>query len=437
VAQVAPAVGPYLLAADLGLLLAAAADFLLTPSPARLSVARRLPERAGLAQAFERCARIEPGPAAGLVLELREEFAPAFEVVARCLGPGELRPPRPGDPTGGPDRARLPSAAIDLCRTYVSRRRGVHALGDLRLRLRGPLGLVWRQARLSGEQRIAIEPPLLGLERTLRLAASERWHDLGLRRLRRRGGLTEFESLREYVHGDDLRLFDWKAFARRGRPIVREFQEERGQELIVLIDVGRRMGTTTAVGEERGWSKLDHALDAGLELAAVALESGDRVGVALFDSRLRVYVAPAKGRRQLGRLREAVFDAQASSRESDVARALRELSVQHRRRALLALITDVADPLSVERQRRALRAGSKRHRIVLATLDDPSIRRAAAGELALEPAVRASALHLVEERARGLRELRRAGLRVLDSLPAEAAGPLLAAWLDARRSGGA
>jgi hypothetical protein len=99
---------------------------------------------------------------------------------------------------------------------------------------------------------------------------------------------------------------------------------------------------------------------------------------------------------------------------------------------LLAVLSDLADPLSLPRQRRALRAGSRRHTIVLATLDDPSIRRAASRAGGAPPALRAAALESCAERARGVRDLRRTGARVLDSLPADAAGPLLGAWLDER-----
>jgi uncharacterized protein (DUF58 family) len=408
-------------------------DLARTPSPARLRVGRRVPARAGLGEAFSRVARVEAGRAAGLRLELREEFSPDLEVASRQAAGRAGAPPEEGDPTGGPDVLRLAPGENLLVRGYRGRVRGVKRLGALRLRLRGPLGLLERQGLLDGEQRVAIEPPLADLDRVLRLAVSERWQDLGVRRLRRRGGLTEFESLREYVRGDDPRLVDQKAFARRGTPIVREFQEERGQELIVAVDAGRRMGATATDGARAGWTKLDHALDAGLELAAVALQAGDRVGFAVFDRELRVYVPPARGARQLARLREAVFGELPSRLESDLARALRELSVRHRRRALLLLVTDAADPLSAPLQRRALSAGSRRHALVVATLDDPSVRRVEAGELAAPAAERASALALAEERRGALAELRRSGARVLDALPAESAGALLGAWLDARR----
>ncbi|MFT7669398.1 MAG: hypothetical protein ACI8X5_002098 [Planctomycetota bacterium] len=408
-------------------------DRLRTPAPKALEVARDIPERAGLTVSFERQLLVGTQAAAGLQLEVREEFSPHFDVLARSVNGIKDCQPLAQDPTGGPDVAVLADGKTLFKRSYSSRTRGSQELGDLRLRLRGPLGLIQRQAFLRGSQRILIDPPLAGLSRILKLAASERWHDLGVRRLRRRGGLTEFESLREYVHGDELNLIDWKAFARRGRPIVREFQEERGQELIVLVDGGRRMGATTASGDHEAWTKLDHAIDTGLELAAVALQAGDRVGFAIYDHRLRVYVPPVKGRRQLGRIKEAVFAELPSGRDSDLGRALRELSLLHRRRALLVIVSDVADTLSVDLQREALNSGSRRHSLVLATLDDPSVRAIAEGELAASAAERAVAFALLEERNQALQILRRASARVLDTLPAESAGPLLGAWLDARR----
>jgi len=463
VAGFVPELRAAVLLADAAAILLVLIDFWRTPSPARLDVRRRLPERAGLGRDIVRTLRIDAGPipnSAGLVLEVDEEFPPSFEVVARTrLVPDErgLRPvrpdparpgtiaPEPGDPSGGADAVQMPTEGpIDLARVYVARLRGVHALGDLRLRLRGPLGLVERVARIAGAHEIAVEPALLDLRKNLKLAATERWRDLGARTTVRRGGLQEFDSLREHSTGDDVRLVDWKASARRGRPIVRQYREERGQELVVVIDCGRRMAATTAEdvphgrGRQRvarGMTKLDHALDAGLQLAAVALEHGDRVGALAFDANVLAWIPPARGRAQLARLREQLFALQASPRESNLERALRQLALRHRRRALVLVLSDVADPLSVERQRQALSAGSGRHRLIFAGLDDPALRAIAEGRVEVDPLLFASAAALQAERRAGLRALGTRTVRVLDALPAEAAAPSIAAWLEARRSG--
>jgi len=444
---------------DAALVGAVLLDLARTPSPRRLDVRRRLPARAAQGRDLVRTLRVDASAvpsAAGLVLAVDEEFPPSFEVAARTrLVPGAAaaaaskeRPgtvaPEPGDPSGGPDEALLPAAGpIDLARVYVPRLRGVHELGDLRLRLRGRLGLLERSARVAGAHATAVEPALLGLRRNLLLAASERWRDLGSRTSNRRGGLQEFDTLRDHVPGDEVRLVDWKAFARRGRPIVRQYREERGQELVVAIDCGRRMGATTSEdvprgrarpGVARGMTKLDHALDAGLQLAAVALEHGDRVGAIAFDADVIAWIPPARGRAQLARLRRRLFGLEASTRESDLERALRELSLRHRRRALVLVLSDVADPLSVERQAAALRAGSGRHRVIFAGLDDPALRALAEGRVEADPLLAASAAGLAAERRAGLRRLASRTVRVLDAPPAEAAGPAIAAWLAARRS---
>lgn len=455
---------PFVLALDAAFALACLVDVARTPSPSKLRVQRRAVERAGLSQDFPRTVRIDASAlprAHGLRLEVHERFPTTFEVRARTAQvPGETREAASGvdagaaerslsapahdDPSGGPDTTLVPaSGPIDLVRVYRSSRRGAHELGELRLRLRGRLGLFERQSRLIGRVVVRVEPPLLGLRRTLELAASERWRDLGVRSIRRRGGMTEFESLRELVRGDDIRQVDWKASARRAKPIVRQFREERGQELILVFDCGRRMAATSSVDPERGasrfgrpmrgWSKLDHALDAGLQIAAVALQEGDRVGVLAFDDKVRVFLPPARGSDRLERLREAVFALEPSAREADLERALRELSLRHRRRALVLILSDVADPLSVERQRLALAGGSRRHRILFASLDDPSVRALTEGRIQERASVRAAAFELIGERERSLAQLHGAGVRVLDTLPAEAAAPLLAAWLDARR----
>lgn len=453
-AALIPSLGSAVLVADGVALALLALDVALTPSPLALRPRRSVPARAGLSGELLRLVHVTPGPAAGLWIELREDSPPSFEVRGRgigCLRPGPfddplalardvLAPPREGDPTGGADRVRLPAAAgeeLAVPRLYRPARRGAHALGDVRLRLRSILGLFWRQVRLTGEQRVAVVPALAGLRRTLQLAASERWQDLGVRRLRRRGALTnDFESLRDYVVGDDVRLVDWKATARRGKPTVRQFQVERGQELVLLVDCGRRMAAAVAGGEQRGWTKLDYALDAALELAAVALQAGDRVGLAAFDRGLRTWIAPARGARQLARLVEAAFELQPALVESDLARALAEVRVRHRRRALIAVLSDVGDALSAEHARAALSVAAGE--VVFAALDDPELQALAAGGVAPGPensGLRAAALHLAGERRAALQRLRGAGARVLDVLPARAAGPLLTAWLDARRGG--
>ncbi len=415
-------------------------DLLRTPRPALFQVDRRLPERVGLSRRFEREVLVEAPAAAGLAAELDERFPAPFEVLT-VTRDGVHEAPA-ADRPGAPDTVRFDSEGkARFVRAYRGNLRGLFSFESLRLRVTGPFGLWQRQARFEGGQELAVEPALLNLRQTLALAASDRWHDLGVRILRRRGGEREFESLREYVPGDDVRRVDWKAFARRGKPIVRQYQVERGQELILLVDLGRRMRATASGDDDakrRGWTKLDWALDAAFQLAAVALAKGDRVGMAAFARGLVTFVAPARGSKQLARISSEHFRLLPREVDADPALALRELAVRHQRRATILILSDVADPLSVSDQRRALAATSRRHRIVFCALDDPGVRSWAHGEGEAQgrsgAALRAAALELEEDRRRALRELARSKVRVVDALPAEAAAPLLAAWLEERQA---
>jgi uncharacterized protein (DUF58 family) len=417
-----------------------------------LRVERTLPARAGLSEPFERVLLLEAPQARFLDVEVRERFPDSFRVRARTLDGAPGSAPLPGDPTGGPDRARFDAQGIArLTRVYRPDRRGPEALGEVRVRVTGPLGLLEREWRFPARQELRVRPALKNLPRTLRLADSERWRELGLHREQRRGGQWEFESLREYVPGDERRHVDWKASARRGRPTVRQFDVERGQELWLLVDCGRRMGARSSQGDTAGWSKLDHALDAALELAAVALRRGDRVGALAFDDGVRAYVPASRGEAQFARLEQALFDLAPLERESDLGRALREVAVRSPRRALVLVVSEVADPLSSAAQAAALSRASRRHRVVFAALDDPDLEREAGpspsegqarddshpaeASMSAEDraALRAAMGAARAERDGALATLRGGGARVLRALPAESAGALLGAWLDERR----
>ncbi len=423
----------------LALLGAALVDFQRLIAARSISVQRTTPTRIGLSQEFARTLTLSAPKSRFLDVEVREQFPASFTVSSRTTQGVSQSAPAALDPTGGPDSATIAAdGSARLERSYRPARRGVEALGEVRLRVSGPLGLLQREKRFAARQEIRVRPALASLRRTLKLAESERWRDLGVHRLHRMGGQVEFESLRDYAHGDDRRHVDWKASARRGRPTVRQFDVERGQELWILIDCGRRMDARTSAAGLKGWSKLDHGLDAALELAGVALDRGDRVGALAFDDSLRAFVPSRRGRAQFARLEEALFGLSARERESDLARALREVAVRSPRRALVLIVSEVADPLSSAEQCAALASASRRHRVIFAALDDPDLDDdasfSAASFSALDrAALRAAAFAARAERDAALAVLRTSGARVLRALPAESAGLMLGAWLDERR----
>ena len=162
-----------------------------------------------------------------------------------------------------------------------------------------------------------------------------------MRRVRIRGGAWEFESLRDYAIGDDIRTIDWKATARHSRLIVRNHQAERNQTLIILMDSGRLMNA-----EVEGVGKIESAMTAALILAKVALHRGDRVGLCTFSNRVHNWVAPRARMGQFQLIADSLFDLQADYTESDHGRALRLVAKNHRKRSLLVVLTDFVDAVT-------------------------------------------------------------------------------------------
>jgi uncharacterized protein (DUF58 family) len=224
--------------------------------------------------------------------------------------------------------------------TYTVRppARGDVHFGDLHLRLMGPLGLCARQLRVPAALTVKVYPDLTAL--TKEALALARASDAPAERSQRRPGEgREFESLREYRDGDDYRTIDWKASARRARTMVRVYQPERNQPVLLLLDCGRHMA-----GKVDGRRKLDHAVDAALRMAKVGLDAGDLVGVLTFASDVRTYLPPRKGREHLRLLTEALYRAEAALEESDYGRAYDFAFARTSRRSLVVLFTDLVDP---------------------------------------------------------------------------------------------
>jgi uncharacterized protein (DUF58 family) len=233
--------------------------------------------------------------------------------------------------------------------------RGDWETGSLYVRYRSPLGLAERWARAPLAQTVRVYPALrTGEEQQIFLARS-RQIDLQLRQVRQRGLGRDFESLREYREGDDLRDICWTATARRGSPITRQYQTERSQPVWIVLDCGRLMRSRVAAGSPgksmlpvtepgaRLHSKLDHACTTAVALAQLALYSGDRVGLLAYGAGLQQRLLPGRGAAHLRQFIESLAQVHAESGEADHLRATATLNRLQPRRALILWITDLAE----------------------------------------------------------------------------------------------
>jgi uncharacterized protein (DUF58 family) len=287
--------------------------------------------------------------------------------------------------------------------------RGDLHLGDVHLRLLGPLGLCARQVRLPAARDVKVYPDLTALTREA-LALAVTSDAPSERTMRRTAEGREFESLREYRTGDDYRTVDWKASARRGRTMVRVYQPERNQPVLLLLDCGRHMA-----GRVDGRRKLDHAVDAALRLAKVSLDAGDMVGVLAFASDVRAYLPPRKGHEHLRLLTESLYRAEAALEESDYGRAYDFAFSRSSRRSLVVLFTDLVDPDASGSLLARTLALRPRHLPVVASLLDEDLQAAATS---VPPTVqdayaRQAAARLEEDYQRTALTLRDAGALVV------------------------
>ncbi|WP_137819878.1 DUF58 domain-containing protein [Pseudomonas sp. 2FG] len=240
--------------------------------------------------------------------------------------------------------------------------RGHFSFPRCELSLPSPLRL-WqgrRHLELAAETRVY--PDFARLYGAQLLAVDDWLSQLGVRQRPRRGLGLEFHQLREFRDGDTLRQIDWKATARKRTPIAREYQDERDQQIIFLLDCGRRMRS-----QDGDLSHFDHALNACLLLSYVALRQGDAVGLATFAGEQPRFVAPVKGPAQLSVLLNAVYDLESSQRPADFAAAVDSLLARQRRRALVVLVSNLRDE-DDEELLAALKRLGRQHRVLLTSL---------------------------------------------------------------------
>lgn len=290
-------------------------------------------------------------------------------------------------------------------------RRGVYELPAADVRVWRPGGWWLRQCRLTLADRAAVYPDVLAIRRwqlTLRRGVRAL---PGQRRARPPGAATTPGALRDYLPGDDVRRVHWKATARRDHPIVAELEAERGQQVVLALDCGRLM--TAPAGH---LTKLDHAVNASLLLAWVAQSQGDRVGLLTFDERVRAFLAPRRGSRQVTAINEVLHRVQASYAEPEFADAFAYLAQQVRGRALVVALTDVLDPAaSADLVAHGVRLGA-RHRLLVVAMTDPTVLAALRQPVGGSgDAYRwAAAEELVAARRRAFETLQRGGVECLD-----------------------
>ncbi|UVL39268.1 DUF58 domain-containing protein [Pseudomonas sp. B21-040] len=311
-------------------------------------------------------------------------------------------------------------------------KRGHFSFEHCEISLPSPLGL-WSDKRLLNViDNTRVYPDFARLYGGELLAVDNWISQLGVRQRQRRGLGLEFHQLREFREGDSLRQIDWKATARQRTPIAREYQDERDQQIIFMLDCGRRMRS-----QDGELAHFDHALNACLLLSYIALRQGDAVGLSTFASDHPRYLAPVKGTGQLNVLLNSVYDLDSTQRPADYQAAATQLLARQKRRALVVLVTNLRDE-DDEELLTAVKRLSKQHRVLVASLREDlldNLRHAPVQTLP-EALAYCGTVDYLNARAELHERLSAHGVPVVDARPSELGAALVTRYLSEKKAGG-
>lgn len=437
---VAPALLAPAVAFTAAVVLVTVLDLLRSPRPAALRVTRHVEDRLAL------------GADNPVVVELHNRSRYPLRALVRDEAPEDFRLPR-GDGRNdgrgvgagasegaGAATARVPLGAVALpprgtgALPYVALpvRRGAYRFGDVTVRYPTLLGLLRRQQTYPLAREVKVYPNLRDVKRYDLALRRGQLEEVGLRRTRQFGVGTEFERLRDYHPDDDYRRINWPATARRHRPVTVDYQVERAQNVLIMLDVGRLMNG--AIGP---LTKLDHGVNAALLAAYVCLQRGDNVGLLTFADRVTLYLHPRGGKGQFHAMLESLYNVAAQETESDYRVAFAYAEQRLRRRALVVTFTEIIDADASRALVTMLSRLATRHVAVCVTMRDPVIDAMAALRPDGSPEVyrRAVALTLDERRRATLETLKGRGVIPID-VPADRLTPaVINAYLDLKARG--
>lgn len=380
---------------DFALMVTAAADYLISEKPGAFRVEREMEERFAMGAENEVTIRIANRSRRRVTFIVKDEHPPQMELMT----PREAQLTIPAGRSRAWRYRLLPTA------------RGKYNFGNTVLRFRTRLGLLWRQITYPTASDVKVYPDIREARKHEIYAHRNRRPEPGLRRMRVRGQGREFESLREFVIGDEIRHISWAATARRGKVITRQYTIERSQNIVVLLDTGRLM--TARIGK---LSKLDHAVNATLSIAYVAAAGGDNVGLVAFSRRVVSYLPPRRGRDQINLLMEALYSLEPQMIEPSYKRAFNFFGANCKRRSLVVILTDLVDRDASAELLAHTSQLIPRHLPLIITIGDTDLRELVRAQPATSSDVyrQAVAEEILRQREEALMRIRHAGGLALD-----------------------
>ncbi|MFH8606752.1 DUF58 domain-containing protein [Streptomyces sp. NPDC018029] len=407
-----------LLAVNTPLALACACDFALAAPVRRLGLTRSGATSVRLGESADVELTVTNPSGRPLRAELRDAWPPSSQQLGK-------------DVTASRHRLAVPAGERRRLTTRLSpTRRGDHQADRVTIRSYGPLGLFTRQGSHKVPWTLRVLPPFTSRKHLPAKLARLRELD-GRTSVLTRGQGTEFDSLRDYVPGDDTRSIDWRATARQSTVAVRTWRPERDRHILLVLDTGR-----TSAGRVGDAPRLDASMDAALLLAALASRAGDRVDLLAYDRRVRALVQGRSAGDVLPSLVNALATLEPELVETD-ARSLTSTALRTApRSSLIVLLTSLDTAPIEEGLLPVLPRLTQRHKVLVASVADPHIQEMATARGTTEAVYEAAAAAQAQsERHRTAEQLRRRGVTVVDATPHDLAPALADAYLSLKSAG--
>lgn len=402
---------------DLLLVAAAVADFF---------ASHRLPSGLTVRREFER--RFAIGDSVKVSLHFENSTDRKFQLRVKDEYPPELIL----DETRETEFALDAQSVAEFYYHVTSKKRGRYSFGTTAVRFLSRLGFVWCQAELGEPEAVKVYPNMRRAREMELKALGARSFLANQRRAVRRGEGREFESMRDYVRGDEMRHISWTATARRNKITTRQYQIERDQTIIIALDAGRLM--TGRIGDE---TKFDTALHASLALMSASARAGDNCGIVVFGRRVRKYLPPKRGLEHIDAVLEALHDLEPELIEPSYARAFQFIASNTKKRAFVVILTDLVDKDSSKDLINSLKLLRPRHLPLVATIGDRDLRAA----VSLRPHdimdvfTQSAAEEIIHQRESALRLVETLGGLALDVTTQTLAPRLLETYLRIKERG--
>lgn len=402
---------------DILLVAAAIVDFFVSRKlPEGFSIRREFEKRFAIGDPTEVSLKIQNDSPAALVLKIKDEYSPEMR----------LEEPRHAE------FAVAARSAVDFFYSLTPPKRGRYTFGKTAIRYQSRFGLVWCQTEMGEPVSVKVYPNMRRAREMELKALGAQSFIAVQRKAVRRGEGREFESMRDYVRGDEMRHISWTATARRSKLTTRQYQIERDQTVIIALDAGRLM--TGRIGDE---TKFDTAIHATLALMSACARAGDNAGIVVFGRRVRKFLPPKRGLEHMDAVLESLHDMEPELIEPSYARAFQFIASNLKKRAFVVVLTDLVDKDSSRELINSLKLLRPRHLPLVATIGDRDLNamvNTKPGEIR-EVFQQSAAEEIIHQRESALRLVESIGGLALD-VTTQTLGPkLLESYLRVKERG--